>query len=340
MTKLIIQIPCYNEEDALPVTLAALPRTLPGVDRVEWLVVDDGSRDRTVEVARELGVDHVVSLPRNQGLARAFVAGLRASVEAGADIIVNTDADNQYNAADIPALIQPILEGRAEIVVGARPIGETREFSPLKKALQRLGSWAVRVASRTDIPDAPSGFRAFTRGAAMQLNVFSEYTYTLEKIIQAGQKQMAIVSVPVRTNPQLRPSRLFRSIPSYVTRSLLTILRIFVTYRPFRFFVVPALLFGLAGFALGVRYLAFVITDDSGGHVQSLLLASLLMGASFVLFTAGVLADLISVNRKLLEKVDWRLSRLEDRLGRTPHITDRSELAAGARHEPDARLGP
>jgi glycosyltransferase involved in cell wall biosynthesis len=314
MRKLIIQIPCYNEAASLPVTLADLPRKLDGIDRVEWLVVDDGSTDGTADVARASGVDHVVALPRNQGLARAFIAALRASVAAGADIIVNTDADNQYNAADIPALIAPILAGRAEIVVGARPISTIREFSFIKKQLQRLGSWAVRVASRTDIPDAPSGFRAMTREAAMRLNVFTEYTYTIETIIQAGQKQMAITSVPIRTNAELRPSRLVRSIPSYVTRSLLTILRIFITYRPFRVFVIPALFFGLAGFGLGVRYLVYAAQGEGGGHIQSLILASLLMGASFVLFTAGVLADLISVNRKLLEKLDWRVSEIEDRL--------------------------
>jgi len=312
--KLVIQIPCYNEESSLPVTLAALPRSVPGVDVVEWLIIDDGSKDRTVEVARELGVDHVVALPRNQGLARAFTAGLRASIEAGADIIVNTDADNQYCADDIPALIAPILEGRAEIVVGARPISQTQHFSPLKKLLQRLGSWAVRVASRTDIPDAPSGFRAMTRAAAMQLNVFSNYTYTLETIIQAGQKQMAITSVPIRTNAELRPSRLFRSIPAYVSRSLATIVRIFITYRPFRFFVVPAILFGLAGLGIALRFVVAYVQGEGDGHIQSLILASLLLGASFVLFTSAVLADLVSVNRKLLEKIDFRVSQLEDRV--------------------------
>lgn len=314
MKKLVIQIPCYNEESSLPVTLAALPRSVPGVDVVEWLIIDDGSKDRTVEVARELGVDHVVALPRNQGLARAFTAGLRASIEAGADIIVNTDADNQYCADDIPALIAPILEGRAEIVVGARPISQTQHFSPLKKLLQRLGSWAVRVASRTDIPDAPSGFRAMTRAAAMQLNVFSNYTYTLETIIQAGQKQMAITSVPIRTNAELRPSRLFRSIPAYVSRSLATIVRIFITYRPFRFFVVPAILFGLAGLGIALRFVVAYVQGEGDGHIQSLILASLLLGASFVLFTSAVLADLVSVNRKLLEKIDFRVSQLEDRV--------------------------
>lgn len=327
MTKLVIQIPCYNEESSLPVTLADLPRSLPGVDEIEWLIVDDGSKDRTVEVARSLGVDHIVALPRNQGLARAFTAGLRASIEAGADIIVNTDADNQYCAADIPALITPILEGRAEIVVGARPISQTQHFSPLKKLLQRLGSWAVRMASRTDIPDAPSGFRAMSRAAAMQLNVFNNYTYTLETIIQAGQKQMAIVSVPIRTNAELRPSRLFHSIPAYVSRSLATIVRIFITYRPFRFFILPAIAFGLVGLAIALRFLIAYVQGEGDGHIQSLILASLLLGASFVLFTSAVLADLISVNRKLLEKIDFRVSQLEDRVSGRPHTSPARPLS-------------
>ena len=226
MTKLIIQIPCYNEENTVGTTLAALPRHLPGIDTIEWLVIDDGSRDRTVEVAKDNGVDHIVQFPMNQGLAKAFMAGLEACVKAGADIIVNTDADNQYCADDIPKLIQPILLGKAEIVVGARPIWKTKHFSSTKKLLQQLGSAVVRLASKTNIPDAPSGFRAFSREAALRLNVFNNYTYTLETIIQAGQKGMAITSVPIRTNPVLRPSRLVKSTPTYVVRSLFTILRI------------------------------------------------------------------------------------------------------------------
>ncbi|GFZ94658.1 hypothetical protein CYANOKiyG1_05420 [Okeania sp. KiyG1] len=236
MTKLIIQIPCYNEQESLGVTLAALARKLAGVDIIEWSIVNDGSQDRTVEVAKEYGVDHIVNFPANQGLAKAFIAGLEASLKAGADIIVNTDADHQYCADDIPYLIQPIIWGQAEIVVGERPIWQTKYFSRSKKLLQKLSSWVVRIASNTNIPETPSGFRAFSREVAMQLNVFNAYTYTLETIIQAGQKGMAITSVPIITNNVLRPSRLVRSTPVYVLRSLFTIFRFFLLYKPLRFF--------------------------------------------------------------------------------------------------------
>lgn len=309
--KLIIQIPCFNEEAALPITLSELPRVVPGVDEVEWLVVDDGSSDKTAAVARKLGVDHVVVLPAHVGLARAFVHGLEASVKAGADIIVNTDADNQYRADDIPALIAPILSGEAEVVIGERPILDTPHFSPLKKLLQRVGSWVVRVVSRTDVPDAPSGFRAITREAAMRIHVFNSYSYVLETVIQAGHKGISVTSVPVRTNEDLRPSRLFRSTFRYVGRQGLTILRIFMTYRPFAFFAVPGLLIFLAGFLLALRFLVFFFQGEGGGHVQSLILAALLLGTGFFLGVVGLLADLTSVNRKLLEGVDWRLRRLE-----------------------------
>src|SRR5690606_4864832 len=234
--KLIIQIPCFNEAGTLAIALSALPREVPGFDKVEWLIIDDGCTDNTVEVARANGVDHVVRHTRNQGLARGFMNGLQACLEHGADVIVNTDADNQYNADDIPLLTQPILDRRADIVVGARPIQTIQHFSPIKKLLQKLGSWVVRVASKTNIPDAPSGFRAISRAAARRLVVFSDYTYTLETIIQAGQKNMAITSVPIRVNGDLRPSRLVKSIPSYIQRSIVTIIRVFVIYRPFRFF--------------------------------------------------------------------------------------------------------
>jgi glycosyltransferase involved in cell wall biosynthesis len=309
--KLIIQIPCYNEEQTLGIALSALPRDVPGIDCVEWLVIDDGSTDRTVEVARAYGVDHLVSLPRNQGLARAFMAGLEAALHAGADIIVNTDADNQYCAEDIPRLVEPILEGKAEIVIGARSISEIEHFSFIKKLLQKIGSAVVRMASNTDIPDAPSGFRAMSRNAAMQLNVFNSYTYTLETIIQAGQKGMAITSVPVRTNEDLRPSRLVKSIPSYLCRSVVTILRIFMTYRPFRFFAVPGVLSFSCGFIIGLRFLYYFAIAGGQGHIQSLILAALLMGNGFFLVVVGLLADLGSVNRSLLEKLDYRLKNLE-----------------------------
>jgi glycosyltransferase involved in cell wall biosynthesis len=314
MRKLVIQIPCYNEEVALGVTLSALPRAIPGVDVVEWLIIDDGSTDKTVEVARAHRVDHIVRLPRHQGLARAFIAGLEASLRAGADLIVNADADNQYCADDIPQLIAPILAGEAEIVVGARPISEIEHFSPAKKLLQKLGSWVVRRASNTDIPDAPSGFRAMSRDAAMRLHVFNEYTYTLETIIQAGQKGMVITSVPIRTNEDLRPSRLVKSIPAYIRHQVLTLLRIFMTYRPFRFFAVPGItLFGL-GVLIGLRFIYFYVTQRGAGHIQSLILAALLMGMGTFLAIVGLLADLISVNRQLLERVDWRMQRIEERL--------------------------
>jgi glycosyltransferase involved in cell wall biosynthesis len=312
MTKLIVQIPCYNEQDTLAVALSALPRSVPGVDVVEWLVIDDGSQDGTAEVAKQHGVDHIVRLPRHQGLSRAFVAGLEASLEAGADVIVNTDADNQYRAEDIPKLIEPILKGEAEIVVGARPIGEIEHFSPAKKALQRFGSWLTRVISKTDVQDAPSGFRALSREAAMRLHVFNEYTYTIETIIQAGQKGMAITSVPIGINKELRPSRLVTSLPGYLNRQLLTMVRIFVTYRPFRFF---AALGGTAfaiGLAISLRFLYFYFTEGGRGHIQSLILSALLMGIGVSLGVVGLLADLISVNRQLLEGLDWRLKKLED----------------------------
>jgi glycosyltransferase involved in cell wall biosynthesis len=320
--KLIIQIPCYNEETFLPYTLSALPRKVEGFEKVEWLIIDDGSVDRTVEVAKAYGVDHVVRLIRNQGLARAFMAGLDACVEAGADVIVNTDADNQYNAADIPKLVRPILEKKADVVIGMRPISQIRHFSRIKKSLQKLGSWAVRIASSTDVPDAPSGFRAMSREAAMQLNVFNEYTYTLETIIQAGQKKMAVVSVPVRVNEDIRPSRLVRSVPNYISRSVLTIGRIFMTYQPFWFFTIPgAASFGL-GLFLSLRFMYFYLTGHGTGHVQSLILASLLLGTGFFLLVAGLLADLISVNRKILEKLDWRVQKMEEKNHKAPAGSD------------------
>lgn len=312
--KVIIQIPCYNEAATLPLTLAELPRSLPAVDVVEWLIIDDGSEDNTVEVARELGVDHLVLLPQNQGLARAFSAGLEACIQAGADIIVNLDADNQYCAADIPLLLEPIMAGRAALVIGERPIDQTAHFSPLKKILQRLGSWVVRFVSHTDVADAPSGFRAMSRTAAMQLNVFSAYSYTLETIIQAGHKGITVASVPIRTNADLRPSRLARSLPEYLRRSGLTIVRIFMTYQPFTFFCLPgAILFSL-GILVGLRFLYFFATHGGQGHVQSLILGAILLGLGGFLGVTGLVADLISVNRKLLEKTNWRIQQLEERL--------------------------
>lgn len=311
MTKLIIQVPCYNEEATLGITLAALPREIAGVDSIELLIVNDGSEDGTLDVARRVGVDHIVSFPRNQGLAKAFMAGLEASLRAGADIIVNTDADNQYCAGDIPSLIEPILAGRAEIVIGARPIREIEHFSPTKKFLQKLGSRVVRIASNTDIPDAPSGFRAFSRDAAMRMNVFNEYTYTLETIIQAGQNGLAITSVPVRTNDQLRPSRLVKGIPSYLKQSLFTILRIFMAYKPLRFFLLLGTLPFSAGFLLGVRWLILYLSGTPRTHVPSLILASLLILIGVQLWVFGLVADLLGVNRKMLEDIQLRMRRVE-----------------------------
>jgi glycosyltransferase involved in cell wall biosynthesis len=302
--RLFIQIPCHNEEASLPVSLAALPKSVPGVDSVEVLVINDGSRDRTVEVARSLGVKHVVGFAQNQGLARAFMLGIRTCLELGADIIVNTDADNQYNADDIPKLIAPILEGRAEIVVGARPIATIEHFSPVKKLLQKLGSSVVKRVSGTTVADAPSGFRAFSREAAASLNVFSAYTYTLETIIQAGQKNMSIVSVPIRVNGDLRPSRLVRSISSYVRRSIVTMLRIGIIYRPFQFFMTLASTLFLAGIVLGARFLYFYFFRHGGpGHVQSVILAAVLMIFGFQTGLLAFIADLLSVNRRLLEEL-------------------------------------
>ena len=309
--KLIIQIPCFNEAATLPATLADLPRSVPGFDEVEWLVIDDGSTDETRRVARDHGVDHVVGHTSNQGLARAFMTGLDACLQRGADVIVNTDADNQYKAAGIPALVAPVLDGSADIVVGERPIRIIRHFSPVKKALQKLGSWAVRMASKTAIPDAPSGFRAISRAAAQRLVVFSDYTYTLETIIQAGHKNIAITSVPVEVNEELRPSRLVTSVRAYVTRSIVTIVRVFIIYRPFRFFTTLAAVCFLAGFAIGVRFMVFYLSGDGSGHVQSLLLSTLLMGAGFQLFVVAFVADLLAANRKLLEELLYR-ARIAD----------------------------
>lgn len=307
--KLIIQIPCYNEAATLAITLAALPREVPGFDEVECLIIDDGSSDHTIKVAQENGADHIVRHIRNQGLARAFMTGIREAVRFGADVIVNTDADNQYNADDIPFLTQPIVNGQADIVVGARPIDSINHFSSIKKILQKMGSWVVRTASRTDIPDAASGFRAMSRNAAQQLVVFNNYTYTLETIIQAGQKNMAITSIPIRVNQDMRPSRLVKSIPSYIIHSIVTIARIFIVYRPFLFFSSISMVLLASGFLIGMRFLWFYIAGDGDGHIQSLILTSILLGMGFQTLLIAVIADLLSVNRKLLEDVRCNMKR-------------------------------
>ena len=344
MNKLIIQIPCFNEEQTLPETLRDLPHEIAGVDTVEWLIVDDGSTDNTVEVARANGVDHIVSHTQNQGLARAFQTGMNACLERGADIIVNTDADNQYCADDIPKLAEPIVRRDADIVIGERPIWETKHFSYLKKLLQRVGSWTVRLASGTEVQDAPSGFRAFSRDAALKLNVFNEYTYTLETIIQAGKSRMAIASVPIRTNPDTRPSRLVRSIPAYLARCAMTILRTSMTYRPFRTFAVPGLLAFVCGLALGIRFLFYFFVKGNGdGHVQSLILTALLVGIGFFLGVIGLLADLISVNRKLLEQTLERVRRIEvdsgDSLPVLPNDSTRDESCYSRRQQEQSNCG-
>jgi glycosyltransferase involved in cell wall biosynthesis len=309
--KLIIQMPCYNEEATLPATVQDLPRALPGVDAIQYLVVDDGSADRTVEVARELGVHHIVQLRQNRGLAHAFIAGLEASLQAGADIIVNTDADNQYRGDDIEGLIQPILDGQADITVGDRGVAALEHFSPLKRLLQRWGSWIVERASGIPIPDATSGFRAFTRDAALRLTVLGDYTYTLETLIQAGARRMTVVYVPIRTNPQTRPSRLISSIPSFLTLSVITILRFYTMYQPLRVFVMMGGVLIAAGVVLGMRFLYFLLRGGGTGNVQSLILAAILTIIGFQVCLIGLMADLVQMNRKLLEEIVRRVRRLE-----------------------------
>jgi glycosyltransferase involved in cell wall biosynthesis len=310
--KLIIQIPCYNEEDSLPVTLDALPREVPGFETVEWLVIDDGSTDRTVDVAMAHGVDHVVSHPHNKGLAQAFMTGIEACLRLGADVIVNTDADNQYNAGDIPRLVGPILARKAQIVVGARPIAEIVHFSRVKKLLQRLGSWVVSLASGVSIPDAPCGFRAFDRAAAVQIYVFTDYTYTIETIIQAGRRNIAIASVPVATNDVIRPSRLIKSTASYVLRSVLTIVRVFMLYMPMAFLGTLAAVSAGAGVVLCLRYLVYYFLGQGTGHVQSVILAAILLIAAMIFLMGALISDMVAANRRLLEEV--RMRRLADEI--------------------------
>lgn len=307
--KLIIQIPCLNEAGTLGIALSKLPRRVEGFDVVEWLVIDDGSTDGTADVAQACGVDHVVRHTRNRGLARAFMTGLDACVARGADVIVNTDADDQYDAAYIPALTAPVIAGEADIVVGARPIQAIAHFSPVKKALQALGSWVVRVASRTAVPDAPSGFRAMSREAAMELVVFNDYTYTLETIIQAGQKDMGVASVAVGVNADLRPSRLFKSVRAYVQRSISTIIRIFAVYRPFQFFSTIGLVLSGFGVLLGARFLYFFSQGQGQGNVQSLILVAILVIMGFQSFLTAFVADLLAANRKLSEDIRTTLRR-------------------------------
>ena len=316
--KLIIQIPCLDEEETLPVTLRDLPREVDGFQEVEWLVIDDGSTDRTIEVARSHGVDHIVRLTNNKGLASAFQAGLDASLKLGADVIVNTDADNQYDASYIPALVAPILAGNADMVVGDRQIMTIEHFSPLKKSLQQLGSWVVRQASSTGVPDTTSGFRAYNREAAVALQVVSKFTYTLETIIQAGKLLVAVDHVPVSTNDKLRESRLFPSMWSYVRRNGLSIFRIYTMYEPLRVFMAAAGLLSLLALAVWGRFAYFYLQGDGAGHIQSLILGAVLFNAAMLLGALGVIGDLLSGQRTMLQRTFERVRRIELELGVPP----------------------
>lgn len=309
--KLIIQIPCYNEAGTLEIALNDLPRHIDGIDEIEYLIINDGSKDETVEVARRWGVNYVVNFTKNRGLAKGFMAGLDACLRNGADIIVNTDADNQYSGADIETIVRPILEGKSDIVIGARPIDQTEHFSPIKKKLQHFGSWVVRKASQSEIQDAPSGFRAISREAALRMNVTNEYTYTLETIVQAGRERIPQMSIDIHTNAELRPSRLFSSIPSYVKKSMVTIFRAYAFYKPLRFFITLGSIPLLLGFILGVRYLVFIAQGTAAGHIQSLILASILIMIGFMTYVMGILADTIAATRKILEDVQYHARRTD-----------------------------
>lgn len=309
--KLIIQIPCFNEAETLEVTLNDLPKHIDGIDEIEYLIIDDGSHDNTAEVANKWGVHYVVRFRRNKGLAKGFMAGLDACLKNGADIIVNTDADNQYCGADIETLVRPILDKKAHIVIGERPIDDTEHFTPLKKKLQHFGSWVVRKASKTTIPDAPSGFRAYSREAAMRINVINDYTYTLETIVQSGREKMAVMSVPIRTNPELRESRLFHSMWGYIKKSMLTIVRTYLMYRPLYFFFMLGSILALVGVGFFVRYFVFFCSGEGGGHLQSLILASTLLIVGFQTIVVGLLGDVISANRKILQDVQYHVRKMD-----------------------------
>jgi glycosyltransferase involved in cell wall biosynthesis len=329
--KLIIQIPCLNEEATLPRVLDELPREVPGFDRVEWLVIDDGSTDRTVEIARASGVDHVVRLTNNKGLAAAFQAGIDAALKLGADVIVNTDADNQYRAADIPRLVEPILAGRADMVVGDRQVRTIEHFSPIKKLLQRLGSWVVRRASGTSVPDTTSGFRAYNREAALGLQVVSNYTYTLESLIQAGKMLVAIEHVPITTNPELRESRLLDSTGHYVRRNGLAVLRAYALYEPLRVFSILAVVFGLAALGAWAPFLTdWIVHGDSEGRVQSLILGAVLAVVAVQMLALGIIGDALAGQRVIAQRTFERVRRLELQAGIEPsHYDVPLERASG-----------
>jgi glycosyltransferase involved in cell wall biosynthesis len=335
--KLIIQIPCYNEEENLAETLASLPRSVPGFDALETLVIDDGSSDGTAGVARQAGATYLLRFPVHLGLARAFSAGLDAALKLGADVIVNTDADNQYRGSDVALLVQPILAGRADMVIGDRAPHRLAHFGVLKKVLQVVGSWVVRQLSGTSVPDAASGFRAFSRRAAMRLNVFTEFTYTLETIIQAGKKHIPIAHVPIVTNPETRPSRLFSRISTYLRHSVGTLIRIYALYEPLKVFFRLGALCILAGTLIGIRFLFAYLADGGAGHIQSLILASVLLIVGFQTMLSGLMADLIGGNRTLLEDTLFRVRQIELRLGDGPEVVRLAEERAG---EPSASSGP
>jgi glycosyltransferase involved in cell wall biosynthesis len=332
--KLIIQIPCFNEERQLPVTLATLPRRVDGFDSVEWLIVDDGSTDRTIAVAREHGVDHIVRLTNHKGLAAAFQAGIDAGLKLGADVIVNTDADNQYEGSDIPKLVEPILNGAADMVVGDRQVAEIEHFSGAKKLLQRAGSWVVRQASQTHVPDTTSGFRAYNREAALQLQVVSKFTYTLETIIQAGKLLVAVDHVPVRTNPKMRESRLFPSMTAYVRRNALSIFRVYSQYQPLKVFWGGALVMGLAALAVFIRFLVFFAESPHSaarGHIQSLIAGAVLFIGAMLLGSLGVIGDLLDAQRTISQRTFERVRRIELQLGVEPsHYEPGSTPDAGS----------
>jgi glycosyltransferase involved in cell wall biosynthesis len=337
--KLIIQIPCKDEELTLPVTLADLPREVPGFDTVEWLVIDDGSTDRTIEAAKANGVHHIVRLTNNKGLAEGFQAGLDACLKLGADVIVNTDADNQYHGGDVVKLVEPILRGDADMVVGDRQVMTIEHFSPAKKALQRLGSWVVRQASQTTIPDTTSGFRAYNREAAIAMQVVSRFTYTLETIIQAGKMTVALDHVPVRTNPKLRESRLFPSMWTYIRRNGVSIFRIYSMYEPLRVFMLGAITLGILALAVWARFLWFFVAGGGGGHVQSLILGAVLFNAAMVLAALGVLGDLLSGQRIMLQRIFERVRRVELELGVPPSHYEPGADGAGQEPTTGARAG-
>lgn len=310
MTKLIIQIPCFNEESTLLTTLNDLPKYIEGIDEIQVLVINDGSEDKSSDIAKNWGA-RVLDIKPNRGLANAFRAGLNECLKMGADIIVNTDADNQYCAADIEKLVSPILSGKADIVIGARDIFSIKEFSPMKKVFQKIGSAVLRLLSSTKVEDAPSGFRAFSKQAAIRINVFDNYTYTMETLLQANAKGLKVVSVPVRVNSMLRKSRLVKNIFDYIFKSMKTTIRMFIVYRPFRFFITIAFILGILGIGLVARFLYFYLQGSGNGHIQSLIFASVFLISAVQVGIIAILGDLLSINRKLIEDVQTRLKKLE-----------------------------